>query len=64
MNVVYEAAKPVHFTVNGEEKDDLDNSKRSALLKDLNLELANTIKLTPVDKEITKDMKLTLQPAF
>ncbi|MED4302521.1 ubiquitin-like domain-containing protein [Bacillus licheniformis] len=66
MNVEYVAAKPVHFTVDGQEKEIWTTAGTvGKLLKDLNLELAEHDQIDPsVDKEITKDMKLTLQRAF
>ena len=66
MNVEYVAAKPVHFAVDGQEKEIWTTAGTvGKLLKDLNLELAEHDQIEPsVDKEITKDMKLTLQRAF
>ncbi|KAA6470908.1 DUF348 domain-containing protein [Bacillus swezeyi] len=66
MNVEYVAAKPVHFTMDGEKKKIWTTAGTvGMLLKDLNLELAEHDQINPsVDKEIRKDMKLTLQRAF
>ncbi|ASB86631.1 ubiquitin-like domain-containing protein [Bacillus sonorensis] len=66
MNVEYIAAKPVHLAMDGEEKQVWTTAGTvGKLLKELNLELAEHDQIEPsVDKEIKKDMKLTLQRAF
>ncbi|MEK5499494.1 ubiquitin-like domain-containing protein [Bacillus sp. FSL M8-0168] len=66
MNVEYVAAKPFLLTMDGEEKQVWTTAGTvGKLLKELNLELAEHDQIDPsVDKEIKKDMKLTLQRAF
>ena len=66
MNVEYIAAKPVHLAMDGEEKQVWTTAGTvGKILKELNLELAEHDQIEPsVDKEIKKDMKLTLQRAF
>ncbi|MEC1550529.1 ubiquitin-like domain-containing protein [Bacillus rugosus] len=66
MDVVYEAAKPVKLTINGEEKTLWSTAKTvGALLDEQNVDVKEQDQIDPaIDTDISKDMKINIEPAF
>ncbi|MGY3839414.1 ubiquitin-like domain-containing protein [Bacillus atrophaeus] len=66
MNVVYAAAKPVELTRDGEEKTLWTTAKTvGALLDEQDFDVKEHDQIDPaIDTEISKDMKITIDPAF
>ncbi|MCY8502515.1 MULTISPECIES: ubiquitin-like domain-containing protein [Bacillus] len=66
MDVVYEAAKPVKLTKNGEEKTLWSTAKTvGALLDEKDVDVKEHDQIDPaIDTDISKDMKINIEPAF
>lgn len=66
MDVVYEAAKPVKLTINGEEKTLWSTAKTvGALLDEQDVDVKEQDQIDPaIDTDISKDMKINIEPAF
>ncbi|MFH0348753.1 ubiquitin-like domain-containing protein [Bacillus vallismortis] len=66
MAVVYEAAKPVKLTINGEEKTLWSTAKTvGALLDEQDVDVKKHDQIDPaIDTDISKDMKINIEPAF
>lgn len=66
MDVVYEAAKPVKLTINGEEKTLWSTAKTvGALLDEQDVDVKEQDQVDPaIDTDISKDMKINIEPAF
>ncbi|MBU2661740.1 ubiquitin-like domain-containing protein [Bacillus cabrialesii] len=66
LDVVYEAAKPVKLTINGEEKTLWSTAKTvGALLDEQDVDVKEHDQIDPaIDTDISKDMKINIEPAF